>query len=59
MKLTQILCKQHIGRHFKSHWRVQGKKRIYETACEDILVGKGFVVERAEDILHKREKDVM
>lgn len=55
MKLTQILYKQHIGRYFKAHWFVQGRKRVYETPAIDVLSEKGITLERAEDILYKRE----
>lgn len=55
MKLTNVLCKQHIGKHFIKHWQIQGKKKVFDTGVEDILTKKGITVERAESYLKERK----
>lgn len=55
MKLTVILFRQHIGWHFKKHWRVQGKRKITETSALKILKQNGIPVYEPKDILGKKQ----
>ncbi|XP_044744940.1 39S ribosomal protein L37, mitochondrial [Coccinella septempunctata] len=53
MKLGAILFKQHIGKHFKKHWLVQGKKKILKTNAEQVLTKSGITIVKPEDVLEK------
>lgn len=55
MKITQVLCKHHIGWHFFKHWQVQGKKKPVKTNIVKALQGRGITIHNPEDIL-KEEK---
>lgn len=57
MKLTQILFRQHIGRHLKKHWMVQGKKVARETAAFKYLAENNIPVYDANDII-KEERTI-
>lgn len=57
MKLTRILCRQHIDRMFKAHWRVQGKRVPIDTKAEKVLAAKGIPVYNPQDVIReKRQK---
>ncbi|XP_044263303.1 39S ribosomal protein L37, mitochondrial [Tribolium madens] len=51
MRLSQQLCKQHIGWHFKKLWANKSIKKIEDTRVEKKLLEKGIPVVRAEDVL--------
>lgn len=55
MKLSQVLYKQSIGRYFRQHWDVQGKKKVFDSGAEDILKSNGVTVQKAEDFLYERK----
>lgn len=44
MKITQVLCKQHIGRLIKWQWRAQRKKTLIETSAEKVLASRNIPV---------------
>lgn len=54
MKLGIILFKQHIGKHFKKHWAVQGRQKILRDSAEKILRNKKILVHKPEDLYEKR-----
>ncbi|KAH8382714.1 hypothetical protein KR009_004906 [Drosophila setifemur] len=54
MRLTNKLCAQHIGWHFKKHWLVQGKRVPKETGAAAELLKLGIVVKSPEDILNPK-----
>ncbi|GLV39876.1 mitochondrial ribosomal protein L37 [Carabus blaptoides fortunei] len=57
MKITRILCRQHIDRMFKAHWRVQGKRVPIDTKAEKVLAAKGVPVYNPQDVIReKRQK---
>ncbi|KRF99937.1 uncharacterized protein Dwil_GK27784 [Drosophila willistoni] len=60
MRLTNKLCAQHIGWHFKKHWLVQGKRVPRETGAAAELQRLGVQVKSPEEILEpKRERKVV
>lgn len=54
MKITHVLLRQHIGRHFKRHWWVQSKLTIKSSGVEEELKKRNIPIYKAENIL-KRE----
>ncbi|XP_066262593.1 large ribosomal subunit protein mL37 [Euwallacea similis] len=54
MRVTQILLKQHIGRHFQNHWHVQGKRKVLETSAETVLKAKGIKIEDPNEFLKEK-----
>ena len=44
MRLTNVLCRQHIGFMFKKHWRIQGKRTPMETVAKSELLAKNIIV---------------
>lgn len=58
MKLSQALCKQHIGWHFKQIWKVQQTRPILPTKGLQVLEKKGVPVVDANEVINsKREKE--
>lgn len=51
MKITQVLCKHHIGWFFKKHWHVQGRKKPVKSNIVQSLENRGITVYQPEDIL--------
>lgn len=49
MRITRVLCQQHIGTMFKRHWKVQGKRIPLPTEALSILREKGIPVIDAVD----------
>ncbi|KAL3288344.1 hypothetical protein HHI36_002792 [Cryptolaemus montrouzieri] len=56
MKLSVVLFKQHIGRHFKKHWVIQGRKRILKTPSEELLTKNGITIYKPEDIYCEKKE---
>ncbi|KAH8342123.1 hypothetical protein KR059_012603 [Drosophila kikkawai] len=56
MRLTNTLCAQHIGWHFKKHWLVQGKRVPKETGAAAELLKLAVAVKSPEDILNPRKE---
>lgn len=54
MKISQILCKHHIGWHFKKHWQVQSKRTPILTDALKVLQAKGVTIYTPEDILKEK-----
>ena len=42
MKLSQVLCKQHIGRQVRREWYLKGRVKFVETNTEKVLAAQGF-----------------
>lgn len=42
MRITTVLCRQHIGNMFKRHWRIQGKRKVEETPALASLLANGI-----------------
>lgn len=53
MRLTQILLRQHIGKHIKKHWRVQGKKIPRESSALQSLKDKNIPIYEPNEILEE------
>ncbi|XP_034663043.1 39S ribosomal protein L37, mitochondrial [Drosophila subobscura] len=51
MRLTNRLCAQHIGWHFKKHWLVQGKRVPRETGAAAELLRLAVPVRTPDDLL--------
>lgn len=49
MRLTSVLCKQHIGTMFKRHWQIQGKRIAQPTGACEFLQEKGIPIVDAVD----------
>ncbi|XP_067010065.2 large ribosomal subunit protein mL37 isoform X2 [Anabrus simplex] len=56
MRLTLTVCRQHLGRMFKKHWKIQGQKPILDTGAEKELSKLGISVQQAEDVLREKIK---
>ena len=56
MRITQTLCRQHIGFMFKQHWKLQGKRRIQETGAASALISKGIEIKDPNEYLQKFNK---
>nr|XP_022909733.1 39S ribosomal protein L37, mitochondrial [Onthophagus taurus] len=56
MKLTQILYRQHLGRHIKRHWRIQGVKKPHDLGTRAVLEAQGINVVEPEDILKEKRQ---
>jgi hypothetical protein len=54
MRLTTVLCKQHIGRMFKKHWRIQRKRVPIVSQAEGALEALGIPVYDANDIIEEK-----
>ncbi|KAH8306456.1 hypothetical protein KR018_011842 [Drosophila ironensis] len=54
MRLTNRLCAQHIGWHFKKHWQVQGRRVPKETGATAELLKLGVNVRTPEEILNPK-----
>ncbi|XP_032578899.1 39S ribosomal protein L37, mitochondrial [Drosophila sechellia] len=54
MRLTNTLCAQHIGWHFKKHWLVQGRRVPKETGAAAELLKLGVLVKNPEDLLNAK-----
>lgn len=54
MKITFVLYRQHIGRHFKRHWWEQSKIKPIQTKAEEVLREKGIQVYEPDDILKEQ-----
>ncbi|XP_053984202.1 39S ribosomal protein L37, mitochondrial [Hylaeus volcanicus] len=51
MKLTQVLCKQNLGRMARFIWQVQRNRPIQLTRAEQILASMGFSVQDALEVV--------
>ncbi|KAI4467271.1 mitochondrial ribosomal protein l37 [Holotrichia oblita] len=56
MKITHVLLRQHIGRHFKRHWWVQSKITIKPSVVEEELKKRNIPIYKGENILKKETK---
>lgn len=56
MRITQVLCRQHIGRMFKRHWEVQGKRRVQETGVAKELLAMGRKVTDSKEFFVNLKK---
>lgn len=56
MRITQVLCRQHIGRMFKRHWEVQGKRRVQETGVAKDLLAMGRQVTDSKEFFVNLKK---
>lgn len=57
MRITQVLCRQHIGFMFKRHWEVQGKRRVQETGAAKDLLAMGQKISDSKEFLVKSKKE--
>lgn len=53
MRLTKVLCKQHIGFMFKKHWVYQGKRVPVEHGV-DYIKSKGIEVLDANEFVEEK-----
>lgn len=44
MKITTVLCSEHIGNAFKRHWKVQSQRQVFEYGNRKQLESKGIQV---------------
>lgn len=54
MKITHILFRQHIGRHFKEYWWQKSKILITQSGVEEELRKKNIPVYQPDDILNEK-----
>lgn len=58
MRLTNVLCRQHIGFMFKKHWRIQGKRTPMETVAKAELLAKNIIVKDPKSYVENQNKIV-
>lgn len=58
MRLTNVLCRQHIGFMFKKHWRIQGKRTPMETVAKAELLAKNIIVKDPKSYVENQNKVV-
>ena len=51
MKITVVLCKQHIGRSFSRIWEVQRKRKVFDYGVRQQLEARGIQVVDANEFL--------
>lgn len=51
MRVTSVLCKQHIGKGFIRQWMVKGKKVPIDTGAHKILLDKNIKICTPEEVL--------
>lgn len=56
MRLTQICLRQHIGRMFKRHWVVQGKKIPVDNGSISELAKLGIFPEDAVEFVSGKRR---
>lgn len=56
MRLTTVLCKQHIERMFKKHWRLQKARVPHLTEAESEMEARGIPVYEPDDIIEERRE---
>lgn len=56
MRLTNVLCRQHIGFMFKKHWRIQGKRTPLETVAKSELLAKNIIVKDPKTYVENQNK---
>lgn len=55
MRLTTVLCRQHIGRMFKTHWRLQRKRVPIITEANSEMEARGIPVYEPNDIIEEHK----
>lgn len=58
MRVTSVLCKQHIERMFKKHWRIQKTRVPCPTEAESEMEARGIPVYEPEDIIEEKHEYV-
>ncbi|XP_011504154.1 PREDICTED: 39S ribosomal protein L37, mitochondrial [Ceratosolen solmsi marchali] len=56
MKLSQFLCKHHIGRQIRQLWYIQGKKKPLDFNTESKLTSQGVHIEDALEVTNNLRK---
>lgn len=56
MKLTQTLCKQHLGRLLKQQWYAVRNRKILDTKIEPYLSRLGIQIEDATEVIQPEKK---
>lgn len=52
MRLTAVVCSQHIGNAFRQIWKVQHKRKVLEFGLKEKLEAKGLPVVDAVEFLN-------
>jgi len=56
MKLTAVLCSEHIGNAFKRHWKVQSQRQVFEYGNRKQLESKGIPVLDAVEVFQNNQR---
>lgn len=51
MRLSTVLFQQHIGRMFRDHWRVQGKRLVIDNGALNAVQQRGLDFEDVEEFI--------
>lgn len=51
MRVTVVLCKQHIARSIKRIWEVQNKRKVFDYGVRQQLEARGIQVVDANEFL--------
>ncbi|XP_051160947.1 39S ribosomal protein L37, mitochondrial [Leptopilina boulardi] len=54
MRLTKILCKQHMGRFIRSHWYRQRNRTIIEDGAEKFLKARGIKIVDPKEFMYTK-----
>uniref|UniRef100_A0A069DYX5 Large ribosomal subunit protein mL37 n=1 Tax=Panstrongylus megistus TaxID=65343 RepID=A0A069DYX5_9HEMI len=55
MKRSQVLFQQHVGRMFRAHWKLQGKKVLMDDGALKELKSKGIPYEDANEVVREHK----
>ncbi|XP_043471502.1 39S ribosomal protein L37, mitochondrial isoform X2 [Leptopilina heterotoma] len=55
MRLTKLLCKQHMGRFIKSHWFMKCNQPVLEDGAEAVLKARGIQVVDPTEFLNPKK----
>lgn len=58
MKLTQVLCKQHIGRQINKLWYVVRDRTVVQTDTEKHLSSLGIQMKEVTEIIQPKKEFV-
>ncbi|XP_022239104.1 39S ribosomal protein L37, mitochondrial-like isoform X2 [Limulus polyphemus] len=59
MKLSISLCKQHLGRMFKSKWRVQSQRQVIDVGIPSLVQEQNVPILNALDVVKEIKSEVI
>jgi len=56
MKLSQVLCKHHLGRLIKKTWYEKRNRKIVQTYTEEYLSKYGIQIQDASELIQPKNE---